>query len=65
MTVRKGDGWKGSLETGISFRPVKFSNQYLTFQWYHEHAESLINYERFTSKLRIGMIIKPSKSIFY
>jgi phospholipase A1 len=64
---RKGSGWdtKGSLMTGISFKPRKTANQYLTLQWWQGYAESLIDYRANTSRLRIGIVIKPTLLRFY
>jgi len=63
---RKGAvGWNGNLSTSLSFRPFKFSNQYLTVQWWQGHAENLIRYQEYTSKVRLGLTIKPIHSIFY
>jgi phospholipase A1 len=64
---RKGRGWntKGNLLTGISFRPLQRDNLYLTLQWFQGYAESLMDYMESTSKLRIGVIIKPTLLRFY
>ncbi|WP_345952176.1 phospholipase A (plasmid) [Mucilaginibacter sp. PAMB04274] len=64
---RKGSRWdtKGSLMTGISFKPRKNANQYLMLQWWQGYAESLIDYRISRSMLRFGIVIKPTLLRFY
>mgnify|MGYP003605661214 CR=1 FL=1 len=65
--IRKGAAWdsKGSISTQLAFRLSKSTNQYLSIQYYYGFAESLINYQEKTQMIRIGIVIKPSKFIFY
>ena len=67
MTARKGAklDWRGSLQTQVSYRLNKNENQYVMLQWFTGYAESLINYREATSMLRIGIMIKPSRFVFY
>jgi phospholipase A1 len=41
------------------------ANQYLFVQWYQGYAESLLEYNRFTSMVRVGICIKPPMRNFY
>jgi phospholipase A1 len=60
VAARKGiAGWKGSMQASISYRPFKAANQYLFLQWYEGYAENLIHYQDYSSKLRVGIAIKP------
>lgn len=67
ITARKGNklDWKGSLQTQISYRLNKNENQYITLQWFTGYAESLIDYKEKTQMLRLGIMIKPSKFVFF
>jgi len=64
MKVRKGLKWdtRGMLETRLYYRPFKNkANQYIMMEWFAGHAENLINYEQFTSMVRIGYVIKTDE----
>ncbi|SEL73012.1 phospholipase A1 [Maribacter orientalis] len=64
MKLRKGLMWdfKGMLRTRLYYRPFKSkSNQYIMLEWFVGHAENLINYEQFTSMVRVGYVIKTNE----
>lgn len=42
-----------------SFKLWKSANQYLSFQWFQGYGENLMEYNRYTSMLRVGICIKP------
>lgn len=67
VTVRKGADWdfKGSINTGISYRLTKNSNQLITLQWWQGYSESLLDFKSERGMLRIGFIIKPTFYRFY
>lgn len=67
ITARKGNklDWRGSLQTQLSYRLNKNENQYITLQWFTGYAESLVDYKEKTQMLRLGIMIKPSKFVFY
>lgn len=67
VTARKGNkfDWRGSLQTQLSYRLNKNENQYITLQWFTGYAENLVDYKEKTQMLRLGIMIKPSKFIFY
>jgi phospholipase A1 len=67
ITARKGNkfDWRGSLQTQISYRLNKNENQYITLQWFTGYAESLIDYKEKRQMVRLGIMIKPSKFVFF
>lgn len=67
LSAKKGASWsaKGSIMTTLSYRPTKNRNLYYTIQYWQGRAESLIDYTKSTSMLRIGFIVKPSNLRFY
>lgn len=66
VQVQKGLswGWKGVIRTRLYYRPFKTHNQYLMVEWYAGHAESLIAYDDFRSRVRIGYVIKTNELEF-
>ena len=51
------------LELNYKLAP-KF-NQYLFLQWYNGYAEGLLEYNRYSSMVRLGICIKPPMRNFY
>lgn len=64
---RKSAEWntKGSLTTTLSFRPSAKRNLYWTVQWFQGYSESLIDYDKSSGMLRIGIMFKPGFFRFY
>ena len=60
MTKRKG--WNLNYNTIVEFnyRLFKNHNQFLFLQYYNGYGENLLDYNKFHSRLRIGLVIKPS-----
>ncbi|MFD0798368.1 phospholipase A [Maribacter chungangensis] len=61
IKLRKGLQWdtRGMVRTRLYYRPFKNKgNQYFMLEWFAGHTENLINYERFTSMVRFGYVIK-------
>ncbi|WP_315303335.1 phospholipase A [Tannerella forsythia] len=49
----------------LSYKLHKNENQYLFLQYYNGYGENLLDYDRFKSVVRLGMVIKPQDfSIF-
>ena len=51
----------GSCNTivDLSYRIFKRDNQFLFLQYYNGFGEGLLEYNKFHSQLRIGLLIKP------
>ena len=43
----------------LAFRLFKKENQYLYLQFYNGYGEGLLEYNKFHSQLRLGLLIKP------
>lgn len=49
----------------FTYQPNRNANQYLFVQWYQGYGESLLEYDRYTSMLRIGISIRaPMRSLY-
>ena len=61
LTLVKRRGWRLSYNSiwEISYRVFKHDNQYLFLQFYNGYGENLLDYNRFHSRLRFGLVIKP------
>ena len=61
VTVVKRKGWNMNVNTIIelNFRMFKQENQYLFLQYYNGYGESLIDYNQYHSRIRLGFVIKP------
>lgn len=61
VMLTKRRGWDLSYNTVIelSYRLIKRDNQYLFLQYYNGYGESLLDYNKFRSQLRVGFVIKP------
>lgn len=61
VTVVKRKGWNLNFNTIIelNFRMFKQENQYLFLQYYNGYGESLIDYNQYHSRIRLGFVIKP------
>ena len=57
----KRKGWNLSYNTQLElfWRPWERANQYLFLQWYNGYGETLIDYNKFTNTVRVGILIKP------
>lgn len=66
ISGRKGtSGWKGNIQAELSYKVIDTGNTFITLQWYQGYAENLIEYQRLTSKLRLGVVVKPPSFLFY
>jgi phospholipase A1 len=48
-----------NTQVELNFRRSPKSNQYFFIQWYNGYGESLLEYNQYTSMLRVGICIKP------
>lgn len=57
----------GNVNTQLEFnlKLSKTANQYLFAQWYNGYGESLLEYDKYTSMVRVGIAIKPPMRNFY
>lgn len=53
--------WDFSYNTRLElfWRPWKAANEFLFLQWYNGYGETLIDYNRFVNRVRVGLLIKP------
>lgn len=49
----------------LNFKLSPKSNPYLFLQWYNGYGENLLNYNQYTSMVRIGICMKPPMWNFY
>lgn len=56
--------WKGSIKSSISYNLFNSKNQYVMLEWFAGHGESLVNYDKFTSMVRIGYVLKSDEFLF-
>ncbi len=61
LTFVKRKGWNlnGNVIIDLSYRIFKRDNQYLFLQYYNGYGEGLLEYNKFHSQLRLGLLIKP------
>jgi phospholipase A1 len=62
LTLRKGlKGLKGSVSTRVLYKLFNNSgNQYLMLEWFAGYAESLMDYNKYKSMVRLGYVIKST-----
>lgn len=61
VNLVKRRGWELNYNTTLEFfyRLFKRDNQYLFAQYYNGYGEGLLEYNKFHSMLRVGIVIKP------
>lgn len=61
ITLVKRKGWKLNYNTivELSYRFSRRDNQFFFLQYYNGYSEYLLNYKKFVSQLRVGIVIKP------
>lgn len=61
VTVVKRKGWNlnSNVVVDLAFRLFKEENQYLYLQFYNGYGEGLLDYNKFHSQIRLGLLIKP------
>lgn len=61
VTLIKRQGWNLNFNTIVEFnyRLFKRDNQYFFIQYYNGYGENLIDYNKYHTRLRAGIVIKP------
>lgn len=59
LTKRKGWNLNYNTVIELNYRIFRRDNQYLFLQYYNGYGEGLLEYNRFHSSLRVGIVIKP------
>lgn len=61
LILTKRKGWRLSYNTVVelNYRLFKRENQFLFMQFYNGYGEGLLEYNKFHSMLRVGIVIKP------
>ncbi|MHA7944232.1 phospholipase A [Formosa sp. 3Alg 14/1] len=67
IAVKKGlnwNNWNGSVRSRLYYNPFKSKNQYFMLEWFAGYGESLIDYDKFYSMVRLGFVIKTNELEF-
>lgn len=61
ITLVKRQGWNLNFNTivELNYRLFKKDNQYIFLQYYNGYGDNLLDYNKFHSRLRFGIVIKP------
>lgn len=61
ITVVKRKGWdlNSNVTLDLAFRIFRKDNQYLYLQFYNGYGEGLLEYNKFHSQVRVGLLIRP------
>ena len=61
MTLVKRKGWNLSFNTivQLGYRINHNSNQFIMLQYYNGYGESMLDYNQYHSRLRVGLLIRP------
>ena len=61
VVLVKRKGWNLNYNTIIelNYRLFKAENQYFFMQYYNGYGEGMLEYNKFHSQLRVGLVIKP------
>jgi len=66
LVINPRDRFKSfNTQVEINYKPSSNTNQYIFLQWYNGYGESLLEYNQYTSMIRVGICLKPSLRNFY
>lgn len=65
LTKRNTPDLSANIMMNMSLRLSKSSNQFLFLEYYNGYGESLIDYDHYHHRLRIGIVLKPTLFSFY
>ena len=66
MVINPRDRFKSfNTQMEISYKPSSNTNQYIFLQWYNGYGESLLEYNQYTSMIRVGICLKPYLRNYY
>lgn len=65
LTKRGGWNLNHNLQLSMSYKHSKEANQYLFIEYYNGYGESLLDYNQFRHRIRVGFVIKsPLSTVF-
>ena len=67
IAIKKGlnwNNWNGSVRSRLYYNPFTSKNQYFMLEWFAGYGESLIDYDKFYSMVRLGFVIKTNELDF-
>jgi phospholipase A1 len=59
VTKRGGVNLNANIELNFSVRLFSDDNQYLFLQYYNGYGESMLDYNQYRQRIRLGVVIKP------
>ena len=61
ITVMKRNQWNlnANVIVDVAYRLFNNANQYIFMQYYNGYGEGLLEYNKFHSQLRVGILIRP------
>ncbi|MFV0468147.1 MAG: phospholipase A [Dysgonomonas sp.] len=65
VTKRNTPNLSANIVANMSYRLFKNDNQYIFLEYYNGYGESLIDYNQYHHRLRIGIVIKPNFLFIY
>ena len=66
VVINPRDRFKSfNTQIEINYKPNNNSNQYLFMQWYNGYGENLLEYNKYTSMIRVGICLKPALRNIY
>lgn len=64
VTKRGGVNLNANVTFNVAYKPFKNSNQHLFVEYYNGYGESLLEYNQFRQRLRLGFVIKAPLTVY-